>query len=562
MPDRPMGPSILWFRDIGKNDVAIVGGKGANLGEMANRNFPVPPGFVVTADAYFRYLDEEDIREKIVSAIDAIDVENTKQLEEASAEVRRLIKRTKMGAPLAMEIRKAYQRLGEKQLAWMTSREEDFVAVRSSATAEDLPEASFAGQQETYLNIKGPDNVVDAVQRCWASLFTARAVYYRKKNNFPTDQVGIAVVVQKMVDSSISGIMFTADPTGDETKMVIEAGFGLGEAIVSGSVTPDTYIIDKGGMKLLEKKIHQQEFKIVRKGRENVKEKLAAAVAKKQKLPDKNIMELAKMGRQIEQHYRRPQDIEWAIDKESKELFIVQSRAITTLGMKNKVESQKARKKNLSEFEDRIILRGLAASPGAASGFVRVVLNEAQMQKVHEGDILVAKMTSPSWVPIMKRSKAIITNEGGITCHAAIVSRELGIPCVVGTEKATEILEDNDIVTANGFDGVVYKGEIEIEKPVIEKAVIIERGDVDKIEKVLEAEAELEEEEKKFGKPEEKPSIALQEIAEEAEQHAEFEERVEEERREIVEEAGEEAREIVKEYGSVEAEKMPEKDLV
>jgi len=558
---RLLGPSVLWFRDIGKDDVPVVGGKGANLGEIANHNFPVPPGFVVTANAYFRYLDEKGIREKIVETIDEIDVENTQQLEKASEEIRGLIRKTKMGPQLAGEIKKAYRQMGERALAWLTSRDEDFVAVRSSATAEDLPEASFAGQQETYLNIKGADNVVDAVQKCWASLFTARAVYYRKKNNFPTDKVGIAVVVQKMVESAVSGIMFTANPTGDETKIIIEAGFGLGEAIVSGSVTPDTYTIDKGSMKLLDKRIQQQEFQIVKKGRENVQEKLAAGVAKKQKLPDKAIIELAKLGRQIEAHYQKPQDIEWAIDSQSKELFIVQSRPITTLGLKSKVESEKGRKKDLRGFEGRIVLKGLAASPGAAFGKVRVVVEEEDMEKVQKGDILVAKMTSPSWVPVMKKSRAIITDEGGITCHAAIVSRELGIPCVVGTAKATQTLEDNDTVTVNGYDGVVYKGEIEIDKPEVEKIDIIEKGEVDKIEEVMEKGIEEETQGRGAEKARGKRAVALEEIAGEVEERKETKERVEEERAELVREGDGAAKEIIKRYGKLKAEEMPEQKL-
>ncbi|MDP2973629.1 MAG: PEP/pyruvate-binding domain-containing protein, partial [Candidatus Diapherotrites archaeon] len=371
--------NILWFREIGKEDIPVVGGKGANLGEMANNNFPVPPGFVVTAKAYFRYLLETGIKDQVVKTADSIDVENNEQLQRESEKIRELIKRTKMGTPLANEIKKAYTQLCEKRLAWLTSSEEEFVAVRSSATAEDLPTASFAGQQETFLNIKGQNAVVDAVQRCWASLFTARAVYYRKRNNFETEKVGIAVVVQKMVDSKISGVMFTANPVGDETMMVIEAVFGLGETIVSGSVTPDTYTVEKGSAKLLQKQIHSQEFKLVRGGKENVREKLAPAIARKQKLPDKTIIELAKLGKQIESHYKQPQDIEWAI--EGKQLLIVQSRPITTLGLKENVVAAEKRKKQMHELEDKIILRGLAASPGIGTGKARIVLNASQIGK-------------------------------------------------------------------------------------------------------------------------------------------------------------------------------------
>jgi len=545
-------PSILWFRQIRIKDIPSVGGKGASLGEMANHNFPVPPGFVVTAQAYFRYIEETRIREEIERKIEAIDVEDTEQLAKVSEEVRNLILSTPMPETLSNEIKRAYGKLGEKKIAWLTSSEEEYVAVRSSATAEDLPEASFAGQQETFLNVRGRNKLVKTVQKCWASLFTARAVYYRRKNNFTTQEVGIAVVVQKMVESLISGIMFTAEPTGDETKMVIEAGFGLGESIVSGSVTPDTYIIDKGKIKILEKKIHNQTFKIVRKGRENVREKLSSSVSKKQKLDDKSIIQLAKIGKQIEMHYKKPQDVEWAI--ENKEIFIVQSRPITTLGLKTSAGNAEERKKKLAGLEDKVILDGLSASPGVGSGKVQVVRNIAQIVKVKKGDILVAPMTSPDWVPTMKKSRAIITDEGGVTCHAAIVSRELGIPCVVGTVKATEILEDGDEVTVNGYDGIVYKGKVEIEKPSEDSGPIVTTGEVDDIEEVLEKEIEE-------GKVEKKPEpVSEEELVQKAERQ-EYSERVEEERDEIVEKASQEAKQIVGEYGKLEAEEMPKKDL-
>ena len=544
-------PSILWFRQIRIKDIPLVGGKGASLGEMSNHNFPVPPGFVVTAQAYFRYTEETGIQDEIVSKIDSIDVENSSELAEKSEEIRKLILKTPISEPLANEIIRAYSQLGERKVGWLTSSEEEFVAVRSSATAEDLPEASFAGQQETFLNVKGKRELVKTVQRCWASLFTARAVYYRKKNKFTTEEVGIAVVVQRMVNGQISGIMFTAEPTGDETKMIIEAGFGLGETIVSGSVTPDTYTIDKGSFKILEKKIHEQTFKMVKKGKENVKENLSPSVAKKQKLDDKTMIQLAKIGKQIESHYKKPQDIEWAV--EGKEIFIVQSRPITTLGLKEKDSAKKARQKTLEGLKDKIVLDGLAASPGTAAGKVRVVRNVSQIGKVQKGDILVTPMTSPDWVPTMKKSSAIITDEGGVTCHAAIVSRELGIPCVVGTEHATEILEDMDEVTVNGYDGLVYKGIIEIEKPKEEKIEVIETADIDQIEDVLEKEI-MEE------APKEKERAGEEETIKD-EQAKEYKRRVEEERDEIVEKAKEEAVEIVDNFGERKAEEMSEKDL-
>jgi pyruvate,water dikinase len=546
--------NILWFRNIRKKDVPKVGGKGANLGEMTAANFPVPPGFCVTAQAYFNYLRETGLDRKIVPMIDAVDVEDTAALNKASAEARELIKSTPMSGELANEIKRAYCQLGERKLAWLTSSEECYVAVRSSATAEDLPEASFAGQQETFLNVKGKEEVASAVQRCWASLFTARAVYYRKKQGFPTKNVGIAVVVQKMVESSVAGVMFTASPTGDEGKIVIEAAFGLGEAVVSGSVTPDTYTVDKGSLKLLEKRVVQQEFRIARKGKENVREKLSQGTGKKQKLSDRQVTDLAKIGKQIERHYKVPQDIEWAV--ENKEIFIVQSRAITTLGLKERGETKRQRDTQAKRFEEKIVLRGLPASPGIASGRVKLVTSIAEIAKVQAGDIIVTKMTSPDWVPTMKKAAAIITDEGGSTCHAAIVSRELGIPCVVGTEKGSKTLEDNDEVTVNGFDGVVYTGKVVLESPKIEETPLIQEQEVDKIERVL---AEELAEEKKPGE------IGIEWAEEQREQKREEEEelveRIEEEKEEVVEKAREEAEGIVEKYGKVKAGEMKKEEL-
>ncbi|MDD5163685.1 MAG: PEP/pyruvate-binding domain-containing protein, partial [Candidatus ainarchaeum sp.] len=276
--------------------------------------------------------------------------------------------------------------------------------------------ASFAGQQETYLNVQGKDKVVEAVQKCWASLFTARAVYYRRKQNFSTEKVGIAVVVQKMIESTASGIMFTADPTGDETKIIIEAGFGLGEAIVSGSITPDNYVIDKNSMSIVEKRINFQEWKLVKRGKENFKQMLTETEGRKQKLEDSAILQYARIGMHIENYYKKPQDIEFAM--EGKELFIVQSRAITTLGLKEKEGVEKDRKEKLKAVNAKILVSGLGASPGIVSGRVRIVPNVEDVEKVEKGDILVTKMTSPDWVPTMKKSIAIVTDAGGKTCFA------------------------------------------------------------------------------------------------------------------------------------------------
>lgn len=450
-------------------NVAEVGGKGASLGEMENNNFPVPTGFVVTSGAYFKFLEETKIKARIVAAIDAIDVENTNQLETVTANIRQLIEISRMPATIKAEIINNYKLLSQGKDA--------LVAVRSSATAEDLPEASFAGQQETYLNIQGEAEVVRATQKCWASLFTARAVYYRKKQGFGTEKVGLCAVVQKMVESEVSGIMFTADPTGDREKIIIEAGFGLGETVVSGSITPDNYVIDKKTMTLAKKRINKQEWMLIKEGKENVRVNLGKGKADVQKLSDEKIIELAEIGMRIEEHYQKPMDIEWAM--EGNTLFIVQARPITTLNNKGAGEEIVTNIKPLIE--------GLAAAPGVVSGIVKVVPELEDIEKVKTGDILVTKMTSPSWVPVMKKATGIITNEGGRTCHAAIVSRELGIPCVVGTSNATEILTDGMEVTIDGFSGKVYAGKISI-KHEKKETKVFDENEIDEIEDSLQAE--------------------------------------------------------------------------
>ncbi|MBM4433425.1 MAG: phosphoenolpyruvate synthase, partial [Chloroflexi bacterium] len=347
---------------------------------------------------------------------------------------------------LAEEIRKAYVKMGR-----------GLVAVRSSATAEDLPEASFAGQQRTFLNVQGEDEVVKAVQGCWASLFEARAVFYRVQHGFDHFKVGIAVPVQRMVQSEAAGVMFTLDPiTNDTSKIAIEAVFGLGETIVSGDVTPDHYVISKEDLKIVKKDIKRQEWKLVRgdsrKAEEaNVKVSLTAEEQSQQKLSDADIIALAEIGRRIENWYKFPQDIEWA--KEDKKLFIVQTRPVTTVKKEVVVEVR-------PEIEAPVLLSGSPASPGIASGPVKIVSDASQIDKVKEGDILVAEMTTPDFVPAMKRAAAIVTDRGGRTAHAAIVSRELGIPCIVGSGKATTTLTDGQIISVDGSRGKVYQGKL------------------------------------------------------------------------------------------------------
>ncbi len=438
------GRQVVWFNEVTKGDVALVGGKGANLGELTRANIPVPPGFIVTANAYFSFLEETRLVKKVDGLFTGLDVNNSEQLHTVAAAARQLIADAAMPPRIAEEIKQAYRQMGG-----------GLVAVRSSATAEDLPEASFAGQQRTYLNITGEREVVNAVQGCWASLFEARAIFYRVQQHFDHFKVGIAVPVQKMVQSQASGVMFTIEPvSNDRTKIVIEAVLGLGEAIVGGEVTPDLYVLDKSSLDVGLKKVARQEWRLVRNpartGEPNIRVMLSPDEQTQQKVSDDDIRKIAALGRQIEEHYRFPQDTEWA--KENGKIFIVQTRPVTTL----KDGPTPAH----PEIAAPVLLSGAPASPGIVEGAVRVVLDISQLGKVKEGDILVAEMTTPDYVPAMKRAAAIVTDRGGRTAHAAIVSRELGIPCVVGAERATGMLRDGQIITVDGWHGKVYDGKV------------------------------------------------------------------------------------------------------
>jgi len=466
---------IKWFEELSKEDVPLVGGKGANLGEMTRAGIPVPPGFCVTAEAYKYFVenvkveDGRTLQEWIMDVISKTNVDDSKQLQENTAKIREKIISLPMPEEIAEEIKQAYRELSQR-----FKKEEVYVAVRSSATAEDLPDASFAGQQETYLDIIGAEDVIKHVQKCWASLWTARATFYREKQGFDHMKVYLSAVVQKMVNSEKSGVMFTANPvTNNRNEIMINASWGLGEAVVSGSVTPDEYIVEKGTWKIKEKFIAKKEVMVVRnpetgKGTVYVKvaDYLGPEWVEKQALTDDQIIEVAKMGAKIEEHYGWPQDIEWAYDKDDGKLYIVQSRPVTTL-------KEEVRGEEVEEAEEaEVILKGLGASPGVGAGRVVIIFDASEIDKVKEGDILVTTMTNPDMVPAMKRAAAIVTDEGGRTSHAAIVSRELGIPCVVGTKEATKKLKTGDYVTVDGTRGVVYKGIVKslVKKEKEEKA--------------------------------------------------------------------------------------------
>jgi pyruvate,water dikinase len=441
---RPSNRLVVWLEDVRNSDIPIVGGKGASLGEMINAELPVPRGFVVTAQAFREFIEVTGIMDRLFEGL-KVDVDDAKALDKAAATAKKLIMDTPMPKNIEKAVRDYYDTLCKRE------GEEVFVAARSSATAEDLPEASFAGQQETFLNVRGADDLVEAVHGCWASLYGARAIYYRVEQKFPHEQVSIAVVVQKMVDADEAGVMFTNHMTTGEDVTIIEAAWGLGESVVSGAVSPDTYLVDNKTFEIRQKKIATKQTMIVRDKKTRKSKQLAVPENKKnvQVLPDDVIVKLAKLGQIVLEHYGKPQDIEWAV--KDGELYLLQSRPITTI-QKREV------KEGLASGE--VILEGLGASPGVVSGTVKIIQGRDELDKVLEGDILVTKMTEPDMVPAMKRSAAIVTDEGGMTCHAAIVSRELGTPAVVGTREATKLLKDGQMVTVDGQKGQVLLGAL------------------------------------------------------------------------------------------------------
>lgn len=442
---------VVWFSEVGRTDIPLVGGKGANLGEMSRAGLPVPQGFIVTADAYFAFIKDHKLDTFIEKETKNLDPEDSKKLNVIAEALQKAIKENELPKALQQQIEKAYEEMHEGP-----------VAVRSSATAEDLPDASFAGQQATFLNIEGKKQLIKAIRECWASLFGARAIYYRTVNKFDHMKVGIAVPVQKMVQSEVSGIMFTVDPVSEDTgKIVIDAGLGLGEAIVSGSVTPDHYVVDKEKMEIVSKEIQPQAWMFVRDtGGKNIHKNLTEEQKKNPKLSDEQIIALAKIGAQVEKHYGKPQDTEWAFENGS--FFMVQARPVTTLGEKkaNEITPESSSEPTTDLSKAEVLLSGAAASVGLRSGPVKVIHKPSEIDRVLQGDVLVTEMTSPDYVPAMRRASAIVTDTGGRTSHAAIVSRELGIPCVVGTGTATATLKTGQVVTVDGQSGKIYKGKV------------------------------------------------------------------------------------------------------
>jgi len=429
--------AIAWFDELRSHDTPRAGGKGANLGELAAAGLPVPRGFVVVADGYLAAMEEGGVRDELRALFaDACRAAgDVAALATAAERLRSLVRKAGVPDVLRAEVLDAYHRLGDRVP----------VAVRSSATAEDTAGTSFAGMHETFVNVVGDDAVVERVVDCWLSLFGERAIAYRASQGL-TEEPAIAVVVQELVAAERAGVLFTVDPsTGDTTRLVVEGALGLGEVVVSGAVEPDTYVVAKDDLRVVHARVGHQTHELVPgDGGTVTRRDLDPATAARRVLTDDEVVELARLGVRIEQHYGTPQDLEWAIA--GGRTYVLQARPITTLAPAPAAAGEDA------------VVRGLAASPGTASGCVRVLGSPKEGGRLQAGEVLVAPMTNPDWVPTIRRAAAVVTDGGGMTCHAAIVTRELGVPCVVGAREATARLHDGDVVTVDGTEGAVYAG--------------------------------------------------------------------------------------------------------
>ncbi|MDB2263401.1 phosphoenolpyruvate synthase [Halorubrum ezzemoulense] len=460
--------AVLLLEDVDADDVGTVGGKAASLGELIGAGLPVPPGFAVTAGTYRTFIEEAGIDDELFDAVD-VDPEDSAALREAEATAERLILDTPFPEEVREEILEQYRAIGE-------DGEEAFVAVRSSATAEDLPDSSFAGQQETFLNVR-EDDLLRRVKECWASLFTQRAIYYRQQRGFPHADVDIAVVVQRMVDAEKSGVMFTSHPSTGDPQVTIEAAWGLGEAVVSGTVSPDNYVYDRERGAVDEVTVADKKVEMVKDPDtgETVQLDVDEDRRSERVLSDGEIGDLVELGERVEDHYGAPQDVEWAIY--GGEIYMLQSRPITTIredagdeGGASGADAAAADGEGATtarggDDDADVLVDGLGASPGVVSGAVRLVHKLDHLDQVQEGDVMVTEMTMPDMVPAMKRAAGIVTDEGGMTSHAAIISRELGVPAVVGTGNGTRVLEDGQQVTLDGDKGTLRAGEDESAEP-------------------------------------------------------------------------------------------------
>jgi len=462
------GNPVCWFAEVGLGDVASVGGKGANLGELVGAGFPVPDGFVVTAHAYLDAMEAAGVRGDLMDRFSSIDTDDHAALAAESAVLMDTVVHAPVPEDLVAAITEACHQLGAGP-----------VAVRSSATSEDSAGTSFAGMHLTLTDVVGPDAIIEAVQRCWASLFGQRVVSYRAQRNI-VEEPAIAVVVQAMVDPAAAGVMFTVAPSGQRDRIVIEAAYGAGESVVSGQVEPDTFTVLRDGPRLLEVRIGAKSTQLVRDGSgARVTEQVAAADTARLAIDLDTVVDLARLGLRVEQHYGSPQDVEWALA--DGQMWLVQSRPITTLGDTPAADHEAGLETGGEAGHDadptaggasrgvapRAIVSGLASSPGVVVGRVRILASAADGANLLDGEVLVATMTSPDWVPSLRRAGALVTDGGGMTCHAAIVSRELGIPGVVGTRNATSVLHDGDLVTVDGATGSIYSGDVtDVLRPV------------------------------------------------------------------------------------------------
>ena len=448
---------VVALSDVRSSDLALVGGKAAKLGELVGPGLPIPPGFVVTTEAYQAFVDGTRVGAVIRETLAHLEAGSPEQVETGCRSIRTAFETTPFPPELRDELVRAYE-------TFSTRHGHPFCAVRSSATAEDLEGASFAGLQDTYLNVRGTESILNAIRKCWGSLFTPRVVMYRSKKGFDHSAVRLAVLVQKMVDSRVSGILFTRDPNTGENHLIVEAGWGLGEAIVGGEVTPDHYVIDGSTFQIVQKQLAEQKVRLVR-GPDggNRREEVPVAERGVQKLPDDKIARLVSLARVVESHYRRPMDIEWCWDGDA--IYLVQARPVTTIPSPPTAADRPApapkpatAPAETSEAESALLVRGFGASPGVAAGIARIIAGAHDMGRLKPGEILVTSMTTPDMVPAMAVAAGIVTDEGGMTCHAAIVSRELGVPCVVGTRTATTTIPEGSEVTVDGKTGQVYRG--------------------------------------------------------------------------------------------------------
>ena len=459
---------LLWFDELERKDVSIVGGKSASLGEMTSKtDVPVPYGFATTAYAYRYFLESTGLKDEMYAMLKGLDVDNSEKLHGVCSAIRAKFVEKQMPADLERAIKDAYVELAariRRDCPELIGDDLPLVAVRSSATAEDLPDASFAGQQDTYLNVVGGDEVVKKVKECYASCFTDRATFYREKQGYDHMNLALSAAIQMMVFSKASGVMFSVNiSNGDDSKIIIEAAYGLGEYVVQGVVTPDNYIVDKASLQILSRDVHVQNIMYACKAGGDCEEReVSPEDAIRQKLSNKQILELASYAKHLEEHYGCYMDMEWGIDERTNKIWLLQARPETVWSRRNKKEAD-------ASAAREVLVKGLPASPGLVSGKAHVILSPEHIDLFHDGEILITEMTAPDWVPAMKKAKAIVTNSGGMTCHASIVSRELGIPCIVGTKSrgraCTEVITDGMEITVDANNGVVYKGILEEKKP-------------------------------------------------------------------------------------------------